>query len=601
MASRGFSIVGILIVSIGLVVACSILVMFLASYHVARRNTVELVQDKAQLITSSMITRVRGYLDPAREEIEFLADLVARGQLDPADRLDMGRALIASLAGVPQVSVIAFIDPELQVLRAYRKGGHASINLTDWSDEPSVQQTTEQLRLLTDAYWAELFVAEESGRTFINVRMALRRDKEFLGFLVAGVSIDQLSDFLLEFEQEYTYSPFILYDREHILAHPWLESEFPGLTDLAPLPHFVRFGDPVLSEIWSADRDKELESKFVAPVNARVVHYLDRTYVFLFQHLFDYGESPWIVGTYLHLDDVAQQIHRLSFIPQVGAGILVLALLVAILLGRGLSRPVKTFAQAASYIRLLDIDGAPRLRPGLFRELNEASSAFNAMVEGLKSFETYVPRSLVLRLMMRGGQTTIPSEMREISVLFTDIVGFTALSEHRTAEDVAGLLNEHFQLIADCIEAEGGTLDKYIGDAAMAFWGAPEAQPNHAELASQAAIGIARSIEQDNIRRRAMARPPLTVRIAIHSGPALVGNIGAKGRVNYTVIGDTVNTAERLESLSRRLVPKELDCSILVSEATASQLGAEFHLKPLGKHALRGKEVPVTVFRLLEH
>jgi len=597
--SRGFPITGVLIVSFAVLVILAVAVLSIASYRVAFRNTVELVQDKAQLISSYMITRVQDYLDPVKSELEFIAVLIAQGKVDALERSDLGHTLLTSLSGVPQVSVIAFVHNDFLVDRVTRDGDAIAYGTTDWSDDPAVERTMQEQSLLSDASWGELFVAEESGNTFINIRKPVRHNGEFLGFLVAGVSVDQLSEFLLDFRQDYTYSPFILYDREYVLAHPLLQGGFPGLNDFYPLPHLTRFGDPVLSEIWSDARDEALEAMLAGQVEAHAVHYLGRTYVFLYQYLFDYGVQPWIVGTYLHLEDVAQPIGRLSLIPKLGIGILAIALVIAVLLGTGLSRSIRRLAHGARFIRHLDIDGAPSQRIGMFRELNEAALAFNAMLQALKSFETYVPRSLVLRLMKLGERASIESEERVVTILFTDIVGFTALSEQLPAREVADLLNEHFALIADCVEAEGGTVDKYIGDAVMAFWGAPELQPDHAERACNAANRIAERLAEYNLSRRRRGRAPVRVRMGVHSGLALVGNIGAPSRVNYTVIGDTVNTADRLEELCRKLAAPDLDSFTLLSEETAERLGPAFAVDLLGTHTLPGKEAVVTAYRLL--
>jgi len=202
--------------------------------------------------------------------------------------------------------------------------------------------------------------------------------------------------------------------------------------------------------------------------------------------------------------------------------------------------------------------------------------------------------------MRLAGHASLESEERVVSILFTDIVGFTAFSEQLPASQVAEFLNEHFTLIAECIEAEGGVLDKYIGDAAMAFWGAPELQPDHAERACNAARRIAGAIAEDNSRRRRKGLAPIRIRMGIHSGLALVGNIGAPSRVNYTVIGDTVNIAERLEELCRKLAPANLDSFALISEETADRLESEFVLEPLGTHTLPGRAAAINTYRLAD-
>jgi class 3 adenylate cyclase len=154
----------------------------------------------------------------------------------------------------------------------------------------------------------------------------------------------------------------------------------------------------------------------------------------------------------------------------------------------------------------------------------------------------------VTRLIRAGDAGTIRPEARELTVMFTDIAGFTAMSETRPAPEVADFLNEHFALLGACVEAEGGTVDKFIGDALMAFWGAPETQTDTAPRACRAALAIARAVDADNARRTAAGRPAIRIRIGLHSGPVVVGNVGWPGRINYTIVGDTVNTCQRLEA-----------------------------------------------------
>ena len=240
----------------------------------------------------------------------------------------------------------------------------------------------------------------------------------------------------------------------------------------------------------------------------------------------------------------------------------------------------------------------PTLGRGVFRELNEAANAFNTMVDGLRWFETYLPRSLVLRLMRQGGPAAVASEERELTVMFTDIVGYTALAEDLPPTELAAFLNHHFTLVDGCIEAEGGTVDKYIGDAVMAFWGAPESMPDHAERACRAAQAIAQAIAADYARQCGSGRTPVRLRVGVHTGPVLVGNIGAAGRINYTIIGDTVNTAQRLEELGKGMDDGGRGVLVLVSGEMAERLGAGFPLTSVGAHVLRGRHEPTEVFRL---
>jgi class 3 adenylate cyclase len=180
--------------------------------------------------------------------------------------------------------------------------------------------------------------------------------------------------------------------------------------------------------------------------------------------------------------------------------------------------------------------------------------------------------------------------------MFTDIAGFSTLSEHMPAAETATMLNEHFAILVDCIEAEGGTVDKYIGDSVMAFW-EPDEDGVDVDRAIRAARQIRHRVTEDNIVRRREHRVAPCVRIGIHTGNAIVGNIGAPGRINYTLVGDAVNVAARLEQLSKTIGP-EGDAKILISDATAALAKDRDGLTHCGTHEIRGRDGSIGVWSL---
>ena len=274
-----------------------------------------------------------------------------------------------------------------------------------------------------------------------------------------------------------------------------------------------------------------------------------------------------------------------------------MALLAAIAIARILGRPILSLARAAEAVRSLDLAAAKPHRRSLVRELDDAGRAFNQMLAGLRWFETYVPRRLVGHLIGRG-TTTVASAERRVTVLFTDIRGFTSLSERLSAAEVAALLNEHFALIDRIVEAEQGILDKYIGDSVMAFWGAPSIEVDHAARALRAARGIASAVASDNQRRVADGLPPIRVAVGLHTGSVVVGNVGPAGRVNYTIVGDTVNTAARVLG-EAKLIEDPADVIALASGETVRAAGQEArHCRRLGTRQLRGRVEAIEVFRV---
>jgi adenylate cyclase len=186
-----------------------------------------------------------------------------------------------------------------------------------------------------------------------------------------------------------------------------------------------------------------------------------------------------------------------------------------------------------------------------------------------------------------------PVTVRETSILFADIVGFTPQCETLAPEEVADFLNEFFSLAADAIFEFGGTLDKFIGDAVMAFFGAPLPQEDHAERAVRSALALVDALENWNARRAIDGLEAVAVRTAIHSGPVVVGDIGSASRVDYTVLGNTVNVAARLEEYAAE--PGQ----IVIGDTTHAQVASLFPTEHLGNVQLKGLTQKIAVYRVL--
>ena len=180
----------------------------------------------------------------------------------------------------------------------------------------------------------------------------------------------------------------------------------------------------------------------------------------------------------------------------------------------------------------------------------------------------------------------------EVSILFADISGFTTVSETKKPEEVAEFLSNFFSAAVDAIFAYGGTLDKFIGDAVMAFFGAPIAQDDHADRAILAGLMMLDRVDTWNDERAREGLPPVRIRIGINSGPAVVGNVGTEKRVDYTVLGTSVNIASRLESGVAK--PGQL----VVSQNTLDRTNGTFDAEPLGEFALKGLQQKMPVFAI---
>jgi adenylate cyclase len=221
--------------------------------------------------------------------------------------------------------------------------------------------------------------------------------------------------------------------------------------------------------------------------------------------------------------------------------------------------------------------------------LNERIQSERAARDRLERYHS----PAVIEAVLGGAEQEEPSvTLRETSIMFADIVGFTARCESLPPEEVAAFLNQFFSLAADAIFEFGGTLDKFIGDAVMAFFGAPLPQADHAERAVRAALALTRSLEAWNRDRVDSNADPIQIRVAIHSGPVVVGDIGSASRVDYTVLGNTVNVAARLEEFVAT------PGSIVVGETTYDAVKHLFSVEPLGEVSLKGLSRKIGTFRI---
>jgi adenylate cyclase len=213
-------------------------------------------------------------------------------------------------------------------------------------------------------------------------------------------------------------------------------------------------------------------------------------------------------------------------------------------------------------------------------------------VKGL--FSRYVSKDVYQQLLANPAGAALGGERRDMTVLFSDMRGFTTLSEAGDAEDLVRQLNQYFTRMVEVVFAHRGTVDKFVGDMIMALYGAPLDDPDHADHAVQTALAMVHALDQLNRLWTVEGRTPLDIGIGINSGEMIAGNIGADTIMSYTVIGDNVNLGARLESLN-----KDFGTRILISEATRRQLKGRYDLRPLGDVTVKGKTRPVQIYEVV--
>ncbi|WP_051284533.1 adenylate/guanylate cyclase domain-containing protein [Nisaea denitrificans] len=498
----------------------------------------------------------------------------------------------------PHIRALAFLRNDGSMEWIAPDGRMGSRQITAGSIE---EQAVKEARQIGEPYLASAIYAENAGLTLISARSPIYdRNHTYLGVAAAAISPLDISIFLRDADIA-GGSVFVLDEKDRLLAHPILTD--PSMQALMsaekPLLSATELGDPVLAALMDPERrdvgtvDESNGTQFWTTTVAGT------EYVALSQKVSVAHGKLYTVGMYVDLSTTSysDMLRYLTYGAIAGLIVMGLAMLRLRQLAERIRQPVAELASASNAVAKLDLEAIPEIRGNPVREFNDAADAFNAMISGLAQFRVYVPRSLVMEILRERGSQGVPSVEREVTVLFSDIVGFTGISQQYPPDELVEMLNAHFTLMNEAIEAEGGNIDKYSGDSVMAFWGAPAIREDHAAACLRSASRIAKLLREDNRRRVEQGGDPIHIRIGIATGTAIVGNIGAPDRINYTIIGDSVNVANRIEQLGKQVEP-DADICILVAAETATAAGNPTNITDVGLFELRGRTGAVQVFQL---
>ena len=570
----------------GLVAASAGAVLLVATYANVR-NTTELLNISAEILVETIKANVFELTTPIETLARALQQDTNSGAVDLTDTAFLQAYFKGVSASVPYLTDLAIVYPDGRLFNTtHTKGPDGStFHATTIPANAGLIEYVNEVQGYADLVWNEPFY--DQGRTHISVAIPARKDGVFQGAILVSSTVQHFTEIVDDLSKTYGATGFILYGDTDVLAHPkLLDLPKDDLNSNAPLHSITALDDPVITQMLKQVPEFQGDN---GSFDGFVVRVAGAEQLVLASSVETFGAQPWVIGQYAPLSDWSSQWTRLSDAAWVGLGLMVVSVLAALLLAQRLAAPIRRATQGAREISDLKLAQVDYLPPSHVAELNLQADAFNRMLDGLRWFETYLPRTLVRQLLKTRDPNLVAPREVESTVMFADIQGFTAASEASSPQETADLLNRHFEILNRCIEAEGGTIDKYIGDAVMAFWGAPQEQMDHAERASRAALAIRNALATAGVDYR--------VKIALHTGPLIVGNIGAVDRMNYTVIGDTVNTCARIENLAGSLESDE-QTRILVSDETKRRLGPSFNVEHAGKFPVRGRQEKVSVYNI---
>ena len=419
------------------------------------------------------------------------------------------------------------------------------------------------------------------------------------GWVVASVTADSISAVVTALGSGSHATTFLLDDQGRVFAHS--NGAALGLVEAISraqgpvMPGDI--GESVLDALMRGGGDNRRFSNLSGNVRIREVEVDDQPYIVITRTLIGLGAKPWTAGVYSPAADSLDQLRQLYLSIAAGLVMAVIAVLAALWIARRIARSVEALRTEADQIAALNLDEASDVPRSLITEFDSGARAFNDMLAAVRAFSRYVPAALVRRLMRLGFEAATRPERREAAVLFTDLAGFTTLSENLRPEEVAGYLNRHFTGLVACVEAENGMVDKFLGDGMMAVWSA-DSRAENGRHALRAAVAMARIAAAEAAKARAAGGRVLRLRIGVHIGPVIVGNLGAAERVNYTTIGDPVNVASRLEAYGKMLAP-DADVVITASEEIVSLADPDIRWERIGAASLRGRSGEVRICRVL--
>jgi len=435
---------------------------------------------------------------------------------------------------------------------------------------------------------SEPYLSFSIGAPVITVSAPLRG--KVLGVLAADLKLDTFSEFV-QAQRPGQHGAVIIFDQAgSIIAHP----EFASLVASA-MTHPARSSLPSIDEINSGMAASVLQRSYNQDhIEGSIQNETGQGYLFRVTK-FALGER--YSGSIMLLaaqDDFVQNVRRVQYNGLVLAVLVGTAFIPIVwMFGSRMSRSLQRITAQARQLQTL---AEPKLVPvtSYIREIHDLGGTMNLAQRAIWSFAHFVPKEIVRGLIDNSISTRLGGAKRDLTLVFTDVQGFTTIAESADPDVLMRQTSRYFAVLAEAFLAEGGTVDKFIGDAVMVFWNAPHPQPDHVTRACRAVLAAKAANERLNTEFEADGLKPFITRFGIHVGEAIVGNVGSTERMNYTALGNTVNLAARLEGLN-----KENGTTILVSEDVYRRVEDLFKFRALNAVVAKGMTKETRIFELI--
>lgn len=433
----------------------------------------------------------------------------------------------------------------------------------------------------TDVY---LYETRDLGLTF-SVPV-FNQNNELTKVMSADITVNQISDLLLHQKASRSGINFIVTPEGTLAGYPDASKIVLTINKQPQIARLNQIGEPSLVTAFTLYQKNHEPHLFFTFDNI--------DYIAHFTPFPTSAGKNWILGMVVPADDFIGPIKQTSReVLVISLIILGIASMMLVIFSHKISYPIERLAGQMLKIRTLDIEEEPAIESSL-QELSQMEEALRAMKEGLNSFSKFVPKTLVQRLIQSGQEAKLGGERKRLTFLFSDIESFTSISEKLSSDELIKHLSEYLSELSTIIIRHHGTIDKYIGDSIMAFWGAPERDEQQVFHACQSVWLCNKRLQELNAEWTKQGKPILMTRFGLHQGEAVVGNVGSADRLNYTVIGDNVNLGSRLEGIN-----KIYGTHVLASESIYEKVKDRFLFRIVDIVAVKGKQKGIQIYQMV--
>lgn len=495
------------------------------------------------------------------------------------------------------------IEGASRTMREYSLFGGA-LNALHSASDPSDRRSElwyQRVKSTTKAEWSPVHLMTNTVESPVQgvtyARPVYDRTNRFLGVATVDVTVLSLSRFIntLKIGTNGYATLFEVRSRNdvRVIAYPQTNQLLRNEGGQEFLVAVKDLGDPVLITLQEAIKQGRVDTKAPVPVR-RVFETAGERYQIGLRSIAEENRPKWISVVIVPDEEFMSGIWQTGFfLAALGGMALVLVLAISYVMAQRVARPLQDLVLETNRIKALDLDPRPIVKAEV-RELADLTQAMENMKAGLRSLEKLVPGDYARWLIATGQEAKLGGERRHITTYFADIIGFTALSEKMAPEELVEVLAEYLDVLSSEVIRLGGTVDKFNGDDVMAFWGAPNPQTDHAFLACKSAIASQKTLIALHNEWKEEDKPLMKASFGISTGDVIVGNVGSRQRMNYTVIGDAVNLASRLQGLN-----KFYSTEILIGPQCRAEAGDRIVARTIDYVSVAGRDEPIQVSELL--